>query len=226
MTHFSYRLCLCAARQQRRATSEQALTRLGSNPMPLGRVEVKTTAPQQEPMPPSSPSPSAHRVWHDSRRFVVYAAVVTVALALGLFATHRNGVDAARRQPARPTASAPNTSEPASRCVAVPPALLKRLERGLTVSGVGRLRRAKAVKSSDFIYLYMVAADIESPGLEGGDDIAVWSTNSLQSGAPIIFAVDGAARAYSQWGTPGRDSNVHGRTHGVGEARECVRQAL
>jgi hypothetical protein len=180
-------------------------------------------APQGEPMPPSL-SPSAHRVWHPRRRLAVVAAAVVVAFSLGLVATSWTGADASRPQPARSTA-APIPSRPASRCVDVPSALLKRIERGLTVSGVGRLRRAKAVKSSDFIYLYMVAADVQSPGLKGEDDIAVWSTNSLHSGTPMIFAVDRAARTSSRWGTPGRDAHINGRTHGVAEARKCVKQA-
>jgi hypothetical protein len=102
-------------------------------------------------------------------------------------------------------------------------ALVRRLEQGLRVPGVGRLRGAKAVKSREFTYVWIVAARIESPGLKGKGGIAVWSTNSLHATAPMIFAVDRVAIRFSRFGTGPRISRA---THGPREAKDCVEQAL
>jgi hypothetical protein len=187
--------------------------------------EVKAMTPHQ-PTPPSNPLPAVRQVRSKRTRLVIPSAVVAVALGIVLVATAATGDDAPRRQTASPPASAPHGTGPVSRCIDAPVALVKRVEQGLTLPAGGRLRAVKAVKSKEFTYLYVIAADIQSPGLDGRNDIGVWSTNSLQSDAPLIFAVNHLARRSSNWGSPGQDADISGTTHGVAEARDCVVQTL
>jgi hypothetical protein len=99
------------------------------------------------------------------------------------------------------------------------------IEEGLTVSGGGSLRNARAVKSNDLEKVYMVAADIQGDGMEGNDDIGVWATNSLQ-GNGLIFSVDGFAKEFSDWGDAATtDAQITQAADGVDEAKECATNA-
>jgi hypothetical protein len=108
------------------------------------------------------------------------------------------------------------------RCEKVSSALLNAIAEGLTVTGGGTLRNGYAVKSKDFAKVYMVAADIQGVGMEGDSDIGVWATNSLD-GAGLIFAVDGRAKEFSDWGHGDTtDANITQSSDGVSEAKECA----
>jgi hypothetical protein len=108
------------------------------------------------------------------------------------------------------------------RCEKVSSALLNAIAEGLTVSGSGTLRGGYAVKSKDFSKVYMVAADIQGTGMEGDNEIGVWATNSLD-GAGLIFAVDGFAQEFSDWGHGDEtDANITQSSDGVTEAKECA----
>jgi hypothetical protein len=147
-------------------------------------------------------------------------------LALGLLvAAACGGNDEPNQQPqAKPaeTTAAPTTTTPSSRCEKVSSALLNAIAEGLTVSGSGTLRSGYAVKSKDFSKVYMVAADIQGVGMEGTDEVGVWATNSLD-GSGSIFAVDGFAQEFSDWGDGDTtDANITQSSDGVSEARECA----
>jgi hypothetical protein len=105
--------------------------------------------------------------------------------------------------------------EPSPQCERVSDALLQGIASGLTVTGGGSLRNGWAVRSNDFAMVYMVAAEIHGDGMDGV--IGVWATNNLD-GTGSIFAADGIAREFSEWG-PGQ---VQPTDHGVREARQCV----
>jgi hypothetical protein len=108
------------------------------------------------------------------------------------------------------------------RCEMVSNALLNAIAEGLTVTGGGTLRNGYAVKSDDFSKVYMVAADIQGAGMEGDSDVGVWATNSLD-GSGSIFAVDGLAKEYSDWGDGDTtDANITQSSDGVSEAKECA----
>ena len=120
-----------------------------------------------------------------------------------------------------PQATAPATTV-TGRCEKVSSALLNAIAEGLTVSGGGTLREGYAVKSNDFAEVYMVAADIQGTGMEGGGEIGVWATNSLDGGGSI-FAVDGLAKEFSDWGDGDTtDANITQSSDGVSEAKECA----
>lgn len=96
---------------------------------------------------------------------------------------------------------------------------------GLTVTGGGSLRRVRAVASPDEPGIWYVAADIQGPGLEGGNDIGTWVVGGLDpaTAGPIV-AIDGMAREFSEWGVAteprwGRNDD------GAKAARDCVQRA-
>jgi hypothetical protein len=71
----------------------------------------------------------------------------------------------------------------------------------------------------------MVAADIHGIGMEGNGEIGVWATNSLD-GSGLIFAVDGLAKEFSDWGHGDTtDANIMQSSDGVAEAKECASKA-
>jgi hypothetical protein len=108
------------------------------------------------------------------------------------------------------------------RCEKVSSAVLNAIAEGLTVTGGGTLRGGYAVKSKDFSKVYMVAADIQGVGMEGNGEIGVWATNSLD-GNGSIFAVDGFAKEFSDWGHGDTtDANITQSSDGVSEAKECA----
>jgi hypothetical protein len=99
--------------------------------------------------------------------------------------------------------------EPESDCLDVPRATVAGIASGLTTSGRGRLRSAKAAladKGEDFrgveMPVYLVSADIQAPGLEGDGDIATWAvTRSLEATETgLTLAVDSIAKEFSTWG--------------------------
>lgn len=90
----------------------------------------------------------------------------------------------------------------ASRCETAPAALVQAISTGLTITGGGSIRNAKAVKSAAFEKVWFVSADLEGSGLEGSDDIATWATNGL-NGVGMIFAVGAVANEFSDWGDGG-----------------------
>jgi hypothetical protein len=90
------------------------------------------------------------------------------------------------------------------------------------VSGGGTLRNGHAVKSNDFSKVYMVAADIQGGDMEGNGEVGVWATNSLD-GTGLIFAVDGFAKEFSDWGHGDTtDANITQSSDGAAEAKECA----
>ena len=118
-----------------------------------------------------------------------------------------------------PTTTAPPAAAP-NRCEAVSPALVAGISSGL--KGATGLRFASAVKSKDFANVYMVAADLEGPALEGADDQAVWATNDLAGGGGLIFSVDGMAKQFSSWGPGDRtDAKIGAASDGVNQAKGC-----
>ena len=92
----------------------------------------------------------------------------------------------------------------------------------------GSLRGAMAVKSTDFANVWFVAADIQRPGLDGTDDVAIWAIGgdvTSPSWKPSgIFSADAMAREFSNWGTP---NTLGGPSdHGYRESRDCAEATL
>lgn len=108
-----------------------------------------------------------------------------------------------------------------SRCETPSTVLVSAISEGLNIEGGGSIRRAAAVKSTDFEKVWFVSADLEGAGLEGSDDIATWATNSLD-GAGLIYSVSGVAKEFSDWG-PGPKDGFSLSDDGVEESQDCVK---
>lgn len=100
--------------------------------------------------------------------------------------------------------------------------MVANIAEGLTVSGGGRLRDAKAIKSKQRSNVYYISAEIDGPGMWGNGEIGTWITNTLKpiefeyrtstalqsyrgNGLPhnnvggIIMAAPGLAEEFSDW---------------------------
>lgn len=85
--------------------------------------------------------------------------------------------------------------QPASRTV------LDAIEEGLTVSGGGELREGQVVPAEGLgSVAYVVAAEIDGPGIDGDGDIGAWGVGDLKGGGPI-YAANAVAREMSDWGS-------------------------
>ncbi|MGI8774470.1 MAG: hypothetical protein ACR2KQ_05570 [Actinomycetota bacterium] len=120
-----------------------------------------------------------------------------------------------------------------SRCVPVAKQLVRQIESGLTTDGKGRLRNeAFAVKSNDYEKVWMVAAEIDAPSLQGVGDVGVWGTNedpSKKTSSGLIIRANGMAAEFSDWGAAAQDgsaADLNATDDGVAEAEACVIEAL
>jgi hypothetical protein len=189
------------------------------------------------------------RVWARVRSWPLWIQVIVglivVAVVAAPFAskspkdvTSRNTVTEETARTAEEGKEAVGTQQPKgspgeARCVPVVKELLRRIESGLTSEGGGRLRdESFAVKSRDFAEVWMVAAEIDAPGLEGIGDIAVWGTNedpSKKGVTGLIIRANGLAAELSDWGSAAQEgsaADLKATDDGVAQAEACVREAL
>lgn len=121
----------------------------------------------------------------------------------------------------RMTEEAAQEDEAEARCVDVPRDAMDRISEGLT--GDVRLTSAVAVRSGDYEEVYMIAGELDGPGLEGEGDVGVWASNSLEPGGGLTLAVDGVANEFSDWPDGGgTDAEMSVTDDGVSEARDCL----
>lgn len=117
---------------------------------------------------------------------------------------------------------APATTE-ASRCLPVAAEVVEAIATGLTVTGGGTLRSARAVRSADYVRIYFVSAEIDGSGMDGDGEVGTWALNRIDSVAGLIFAVDGFARNFSDWGDGRKtDAEFSLARDGAEESRGCV----
>jgi hypothetical protein len=108
-------------------------------------------------------------------------------------------------------------------CEPVSPAFVAELTDALTVNGTGALRGAQAVRSAD---LWYIAADIDAPGLEGNDQVALWATNidpSSMAPGGSVFSAGTRAAEFSEWPLDSRFSVADAPAK---RAMECTRAEL
>lgn len=118
---------------------------------------------------------------------------------------------------------APSASAPvADRCVAVSTKKLKNIATGLTVGGGGTLTNGFAVKSNDYEEVWFIAAVIDGPGM-GKGVVGIWASNRLEANDGLIFAIDGFAEEFSDWGVGSTtDANIAQSDDGAQEAAQCA----
>lgn len=113
---------------------------------------------------------------------------------------------------------APAKTPEASRCEAVPAALLKTLNSTLETGA--KMKTAAAVKSTDFEKVWFVAGPLTGPGLDGKDK-AVFVTNDLTSPS-LTYSVGGFAHQFSDLGHgEDTDAKFSQQDDGYAEVQDC-----
>ena len=122
-----------------------------------------------------------------------------------------------------PSTPAPSASAPsADRCLAVSAKKLKNIAIGLTVSAGGSLTNGFAVKSNDYAEVWFIAAVIDGPGM-GNGVVGIWASNRLEANDGLIFAIDGFADEFTDWGLGSTtDANITQNDDGAQEAAQCA----
>ena len=112
-------------------------------------------------------------------------------------------------------------------CEQVPEATLMQISDSLTVDG-GSIRAAYQVRSKLYNNIYMVAADIEGPGLDGPDDIGVWASGEIQGTDATLSWVNSEARDNSELlgGSQQGTTRFTPTAHGIRESIQCVKDEL
>ncbi len=155
---------------------------------------------------------------------------MTIALIASLGIAACGGGDTSQTDETREGTSLQAGDTPGARhaeaaCEKAPKAALRAIEQGLRLKG-GKLRHGYIVQSKDSSDVYMIAADLQSAGLKGEDDIAVWATES-PSGAEAIFAANGVAQTFSESvDADDSDSPIDqsGISEGVERAKDCLKK--
>lgn len=102
---------------------------------------------------------------------IVLSPVIIPVLGMYFWATQEAQRIHAEQETRQERARTPEASELV--CYEVAPAVVARIEAGLTVPG-GRVRGARAVHSAKDPEVWFIAADVQGVGYEGERDIAVW----------------------------------------------------
>ena len=112
-------------------------------------------------------------------------------------------------------------------CEQVPDATLTQITEALTVDG-GSIRAAHQVRSKLYNNIYMVAADIEGPGLDGPDDIGVWASGEIQGTDATLSWVNSEARDNTELlgGSQQGTTRFTPTAHGIRESIKCVQDEL
>lgn len=154
------------------------------------------------------------------------AGIIIGLMAISLFL----GDDEDNAPPNDQTAAQDDASEEASAdCLHVHPVLLESIGDGIKKKTKAKIvGHGFAVRSDDYKKVWMVAAELDGPGLEGDGDIAVWGTNedpTKASSSGLILQANGMAEQFSVWGAaaqPGSSADLNPTDHGVAEAAECL----
>lgn len=112
----------------------------------------------------------------------------------------------------------PAAEQVASKCLDVPKATLEAIESGAEDGSGVKVVRGKAVKSTDFNNVFFVATEIQAPGIEAPNDIAVFDTNSIDD-TSIIDSVNATAKALFVWPD---DTRTSSEDDGYQEAIDCL----
>ena len=114
------------------------------------------------------------------------------------------------------------------RCIIPDQAVIDWISLGLYPQDGTYLRHVWAVKSDDFENVWFVAADIEGPGMDDDDEVAIWATNALTregkpqpSGGGFVWSNSGFAKEFSDWPT-GQVSMLEDYD-GRDEAEDCAK---
>jgi hypothetical protein len=125
--------------------------------------------------------------------------------------------------PAPTVTTAPPVSS-TTRCVPASDTRLAAISDGLTVSGGGSLSDGWAVKSTDYVNVWFVAARIHGPGMDG-TNVGIWATHDPDTDTGTIMAVGAFATQFSDWGDGSKTkAEVTTASDGARDAERCSRQ--
>jgi hypothetical protein len=164
------------------------------------------------------------------------AALLITAGTAGCLSVTAEDIEAARTAEATPapvetTAPAEGATpaeEPAAaaECVTPTQAHIDGIAEGLVGAG-NALTRAAAIRATEREDVWFIAAEIAGPGIEPGQAIGLWATNSDISGDRITgmtISVDGFAKEFSQWPDGGASAFALSQFEdGAQEALDCLR---
>ncbi len=155
-----------------------------------------------------------YRGWPRWARIVV-PIIVVIAIIGAASGSKKKTPAATTTTVAAPATTQSTKTAVAAGCLPVSSSAVKAIESGLkTDNGRLTLSDAKAVKVDT--HLFYVSARLHGPGLPG-TTIATWSTDSI-SNPGVMFSVDAAAKAFSDWG-----GMAHGLSNpGALASRDCV----
>lgn len=151
------------------------------------------------------------------------SALLCLGALSGCASTSTSETDSTSESSQTTSQSESTSKEPeAFDCEPVPDALLAAIADGAE-PGVGKLRLTEgaAVRAPGYKQVYLIAAEMKAPGVDG--EQGVWASNSLKPGGGIIIAVDGFAQEFTVW--PDGDSiasPVPNGTEGQDEVLDCL----
>lgn len=126
------------------------------------------------------------------------------------------------------TPPASPTPEPVhDRCIVPPASALDWIALGLYPEDGTELSDTWAVRSDDFENVWFVASDLDGPGMDGPDEIALWATSALDEDgqhAPgdggVVLSVNGIAAEFSDW--PEAGDRATDADDGAEDALDCA----
>lgn len=87
------------------------------------------------------------------------------------------------------------------------------------------IKEGYAVKSTDFVNVYMVAVKIYGPGMENGNGPAVFAVAGDPASPNTWMSVDGFAKQFTDFPDAGRsDAEITSSSDGVSEAIACSKE--
>lgn len=102
------------------------------------------------------------------------------------------------------------------------------LEAGLTIDGSGTIRAVYVAESHEYPGDWYIAGELQGPGLDSKNEIAVWVTGHVEPSLGKPDAANGLAAEFSVWDAPAKlgPLPVFPDDPGKDAAITCVRAAL
>jgi len=152
-----------------------------------------------------------------------WGALVVLCLALGAIAAIVIWARSLQDAPSSYTAQGSFTATD-SRCQPASAAQMANIRAGVEgVQASNTVKQGFAVKSSDHVNVYLVAAKIYGPSMENGAGPGVWAISGDPSAPGLTLAVDGYAQNFTDFPDASKtQAAITLATDGVQAARDCA----
>jgi uncharacterized membrane protein YeaQ/YmgE (transglycosylase-associated protein family) len=136
----------------------------------------------------------------------------------------------AKPEPAKVNTIVPETKAPtlvaakSTRCIAASAGQFANIQDGIKgKQATNSIKTAWAVKSNDFSNVYMVAARIYGPGMEGKEPIGVWAINGDPASPGLTLSVDSFAKQFTSYPDASKtQAAITQSADGVSEVKTCA----